>query len=385
MKKLCLLVVFCCLFAAAGAQTEPQNSYSQTVQNALKAGDSAQCIALLQTALQQKSGASAAERLEIASVLAVVQEQLGLFAEAQSNYSVAANLSAAVNRSRTGNAVADTEYLLGAVRCALCCGNTIAADYILSTAFNGVSDTAALAYTKLYAVWSWLCKIQSETELKEPLAVLKSMTDLQSLNTVKPSVLLTLWYFTGDASFAASLEKDFPLSPEAAVVKGESAVLPTVFWYMGPAGYSSTGVAQADKLVTKIPVDEESVSALSKGSEPVTEPASDKTVSAVTSETAAKKADADVQSEAVTETASNVPAAAKEYSVYQQTGFYRNRDYAEEMVDKLAAAGFSSTIRSEVRSSGTTYYAVLVGDDAAGTMGAKLKKAGFDCYPVSAD
>ncbi len=380
MKKLCLLALLCCLSFAANAQ----DNYSQTVQNALKAGDSAQCIALLQSALKQKPDAPAAERLEIVSVLAVVQEQLGMFAEAQSNFSVAANLSASVNRSRTGNAVADTEYLLGAVRCALCCGNTIAADYILSTAFNGVSDTAALAYTKLYAIWSWLCKIQSESELKEPLAVLKSMTGLQSLNTVKPSVLLTLWYFTGDESCAATLQKDFPLSPEAAVVKGESFVLPTVFWYMGPAGYSSTGVTQAARLETKVPVEEP-------------EGAAEKTATAVPAETdsgaktAAGSTAASVNSATPTSvkpdkvSAVNEKTAAEKYAVYQQVGFYKNREYAEEMTDRLAAAGFSGIIRSEVRSSGTTYYAVLVGDDAAGTMGSRLKKAGFDCYPVSAD
>ena len=49
--------------------------------------------------------------------------------------------------------------------------------------------------------------------------------------------------------------------------------------------------------------------------------------------------------------------------------------------EKLSKKGFSSYIRSEKRSSGKTYYAVLV-DDTDGSMEKKLKSAGFDCYPV---
>jgi cell division protein FtsN len=65
---------------------------------------------------------------------------------------------------------------------------------------------------------------------------------------------------------------------------------------------------------------------------------------------------------------------------WQQVGFYRSREYAEELVLRLKQKGFEPVIRSETRPSGTVYHAVLVPEDSGRTMGARLKDAGFESY-----
>ncbi|MCR4940558.1 MAG: hypothetical protein K5930_10705, partial [Treponemataceae bacterium] len=162
---------------------------------------------------------------------APLQEQLGLYQEAQTNYSIAANLSASIKSSSGQSAVADEVLLLGAVRCALSCGDTPSADYILSTAFSSPLSSETQAYKILYAVWSWLCKSEDGEVPAQPVAVLKQSVQLSSMQVVKPAMLLTLWYVTGDASYSSQLEKEFPNSPEYAVVKGNAAFMPVPFWY----------------------------------------------------------------------------------------------------------------------------------------------------------
>lgn len=171
------------------------------------------------------------EKLEILTLLAPLQEQLGLYQDAQTNYSIAANLSASIKAASGSSAVADETLLLGAVRCALSCGDTPSADYILSTAFSAPVSAETQAYKILYAVWSWLCKSEDGIVPAQPVAVLKQSVQQSSMKIVKPVMLLTLWYVTGDNTYAAQLEKEFPQSPECAVVKGNASFMPVPFWY----------------------------------------------------------------------------------------------------------------------------------------------------------
>ena len=184
-------------------------------------------------ALKDKYAAATAtkEKLEILTLLAPLQEQLGLYQDAQTNYSIAANLSASIRASSGESAAADETLLLGAVRCALSCGDTPSADYILSTAFSAPVSTETQAYKILYAVWSWLCKSEDGVVPAQPVAVLKQSVQQSSMKIVKPVMLLTLWYVTGDNTYAAQLEKEYPQSPECAVVKGNASFMPVPFWY----------------------------------------------------------------------------------------------------------------------------------------------------------
>lgn len=181
----------------------------------------------------EKAG-SVREKLDILSLLAPIQEQLGLYQEAQTNYSLAANYSASINSAAGKGAVADSTYLLGAVRCALSCGDTPSADYIMSTAFTGTVSTETQAYRMLYAVWSWLCKSENGVAPQQPIAVLRQSIQLSSMKAVRPAMLLTLWYITGDEACRDQLEKEFPDSIECAVTKGNASLMPAPFWYFVP-------------------------------------------------------------------------------------------------------------------------------------------------------
>jgi cell division protein FtsN len=66
--------------------------------------------------------------------------------------------------------------------------------------------------------------------------------------------------------------------------------------------------------------------------------------------------------------------------VWQQTGFFKNREYAEDLSGKLEKLGFKPVIREEKRPSGTIYFSVLVPEDADRTAEKRLKDAGFESY-----
>ena len=55
----------------------------------------------------------------------------------------------------------------------------------------------------------------------------------------------------------------------------------------------------------------------------------------------------------------------------------------EKLAKKVRDKGFDAYFYEESRKSGDIYYIVAVDDDTSGTVGEKLKSAGFDCYPVS--
>ena len=66
----------------------------------------------------------------------------------------------------------------------------------------------------------------------------------------------------------------------------------------------------------------------------------------------------------------------------EQLGLFRNKENADILIKDLKAKGFTGYSYTETRASGTTYYIVVVDENKDGTMGKKLRAAGFDCYPV---
>ncbi|MCM1322378.1 MAG: hypothetical protein NC041_00360 [Bacteroides sp.] len=180
--------------------------------------------------------AAGAEKQQIHALLAAVFEHQGKYSEAETHYRQAAGLSAK-------GAPADTEknrnsdsadFLLKAVRCILSRGDFAAADELLTQIASDSSAVSRAPLIKLYAVWSWLCKIENEKNLFEPIVVLKSYLDLPEMQPVVPSILFTLWYLTSDAVYAETLKKSYPASPEAAVVSGKAGLTPAPFWYFIP-------------------------------------------------------------------------------------------------------------------------------------------------------
>jgi len=200
-----------------------------TVKDGIVEASAAETVQTLKDKYAKASGSK--EKLDILTLLAPLQEHLGLYQDAQMNYSIAANLSASIKASSGEGTAADEALLLGAVRCALSCGDTPSADYILSTAFSSPVSQETQAYKILYAVWSWLCKSEDDVIPAQPVAVLKQSIQLSTMKVVKPAMLLTLWYVTGDGTYATQLEKEYPQSPEYAVTKGNASFMPVPFWF----------------------------------------------------------------------------------------------------------------------------------------------------------
>jgi hypothetical protein len=66
----------------------------------------------------------------------------------------------------------------------------------------------------------------------------------------------------------------------------------------------------------------------------------------------------------------------------QQLGLFREKGNAMALVQQLKEKGFTASVTSEKRPSGTTYFIVVVSENASGSMGDQLRSAGFECYPV---
>ncbi len=340
MTRRLFILLFCAVTAMAVISAQSGTLPAPVQEQVEKAATPDEAVAILRKALAASPAPSATQKTHLLAFLASLLEQTGQYQEARHQYSLAANASATVNNAAGRGAVAAPEYLLGAVRCALATGDTATADYVLSTAFFDIQNPDVIAQVKLYAVWSWLCKVETEAEIQQPVSALKSFLSLSSMKSVKPSVLLTLWYITGSAEYAGMLQKEFPSSTECAVVQGEAQVMPNAFWYFLPA------TARTADAVT------------------VTPPAPAAPV--------------------ISSAASAAPAAetASESAVHWQLGFFRNKENAQDLVNRLAKAGFSAVIKEDRRPSGTTYFTVTVPENKEGTMGQNLKNAGFECYPV---
>ena len=263
--------------------------------------------------------------------LASLQEQMSLYGDAQKNYAAAAGIAAGDAEGMPKKT--NEQLVLDAVRCALCCGEYSIADSYLNSAVRNSKNAEILSYVKLYAQWSALCRAENVNDLNEPLELLKAYLKVDSMKSVHPVILLTLWYVTGDKSWSSQITKNYPSSTEAAIVRGDVQLLPTPFWFFVP----KSGVAEQG-----------------------TGTFSD--VSTVTSESVA-------------------PAPATKNTKWQ-LGLFKTESNAKLLCEEVQKKGFEAYVTSEVRASGTTYYIVLVKDDGTDTTADKLRSAGYDCYPV---
>lgn len=263
--------------------------------------------------------------------LASLQEQMSLYGDAQKNYAAAAGIAAGDAEGMPKKT--NEQLVLDAVRCALCCGEYSIADSYLNSAVRNSKNAEILSYVKLYAQWSALCRAENVNDLNEPLELLKAYLKVDSMKSVHPVILLTLWYVTGDKSWSTQITKNYPSSTEAAIVRGDVQLLPTPFWFFVP----KSGVAEQG-----------------------TGTFSD--VSTVTSESVA-------------------PTPATKNTKWQ-LGLFKTESNAKLLCEEVQKKGFEAYVTSEVRASGTTYYIVLVKDDGTNTTADKLRSAGYDCYPV---
>lgn len=333
-----------------------------------------------------QSASSTEQKVSAYSQLASLQEQLGFYTDAKNSWSLAANYSAAVKVSQGNSSSAAEAPLLGAVRCALSTGDTATADYIMSTAFLQEVSPETQAYVKLYAVWSWLCKVETQEELAQPVAVLQNALQQTSMQTVKPVVLLTLWYLTGNQTYADQIHESFPSSPEDAVANGGAVIMPAPFWYFVPAVRPEQA---ASREATDVYKSADAVSKADTGTASTNEDSSAKSTAsadeaqiAPAGSSTSTSSGSNASEPANTAKTESSSSAESTKVVYQQLGFFRDKANAQSLVDRVAKSGFKAEIREEKRASGTVYYAVVVPENADETVGQQLKNAGYECYPV---
>lgn len=294
-----------------------------------------------------------AEKRSLYYFLGSLQEQAALYEDARASYVAAAAIGAGDAHGMPKRS--SEQLVLDAVRTSLSCGDWQTADLYLNSAVRNSADDAVQAYVKLYSVWSLLCRADSRNALEEPLALLRAYSSISNMEIVRPQVLFTLWYLTGEQSWSGSLKKRYPASLETGIVNGTVRLLPAPFWYFVPHN--------------EITVDD------TDGGEEIVSIAGDGKTGSASGAVAGSAANGNVKgSGSAASSGATVGGAVK-----LQLGLFRDKANADALVKRVGERGFSGYITTETRSSGTTYYIVLV-DDSDGSVADKLRSAGFECY-----
>lgn len=306
---------------------------AEVMDNATYEDNARKAVTYIQDSLKKITVSS--EKRSLYAFLGSLQEQLLMYREAASSYATAAGISA-VDAAGMPKKTAE-QLVLDAIRCSLCYGDTVTCDSYLNSAVRDSREPLIQAYVKLYDVWNDLCKMQDTARIDEQISLLRAYSNMESMKPVWPSVLLTLWYITGEGTYESSIKSLYPSSPEAAIVQGKVQMLPAPFWFFMP----KKGNAIADAV-----------------------------------ENAVESQKVSVEKDTV-ETTVDSGAIKK-----QQIGLFRSRENAQNLCNKLKDKGFTGYIITETKPSGNVYYLVVVDENSQGTMGNQLRSAGFECYPL---
>ena len=277
------------------------------------------------------------EKRSLYIFLGNMQEQLAYYDDAKKSYASAAGISAA--NAEGMQKKSNEQLVLDAVRCALCQGDYETAHAYLNSSIRNSKDNLIQAYTKLYTQWAALCSVESKEDLAEPVEILKAYSKVDSMKELRPAILLTLWYVTGESQYSKEITKSFPKSTEAAIVNGDAQLLPTPFWFFVPK------LGEVEQGIGSIVI-QNAESEKKLASEP-------------------KK---------VIQSSSEI--------IKLQLGLFRTENNAKLLVEELKSKGFDCYITTEKRSSGTTYYIVLIHENKERTLADKLRSSGYECYIV---
>ena len=307
-----------------------------------------------------------------------LQEQLARFDDARASYAEAAAISAG-DAERMPKKSSE-QLVLDAVRGALSAGDYATAERYLNSEVRNSADEAVQARIKLYALWAELCRANVSADLDESVVMLKAYVSLKSMASVKPAVLLTLWYLTGDAAYAAALKKEFPASLETGIVKGSVQLLPSPFWYFLPrkeAALPEIDSGGAEKIAS---TEKDAGAAVPQKTESKKNSGQSQSVQNVA---AGSESSGVSKTQTGDEQGQSAAAAQGGGSSLRrlQLGLFREKANADRLVAALKDKGFTAAVTTETRASGTTYYIVAV-DETDGSIGDKLRTAGFEFYPL---
>ncbi|MBR7064202.1 MAG: SPOR domain-containing protein [Treponema sp.] len=294
--------------------------------------------------------------------LASLQESISLYEDARKSYVNAAKISS-LNASGMPKK-SNEQLVLDAVRCALNVGDYKTAESYLNSQVRNTQNEIIQAKIKMYSLWSALCKSASASELEESIVMLKAYLKLPSMSSVKPAILLTLWHLTGSDEWASILKKDFASSLETGIVKGDVKILPSPFWYFLPRGDSVFPLVEDVQEVGTIPESDKI--------------AKDEIVSKSAS---SSKNETSSKGENVQKRETSSKTETPEPIRKLQLGLFKEKQNAQKLVDTLKQKGFDGYIITETRSSGTTYYLVIV-DEKTKSIADTLRTAGFEFYPL---
>lgn len=267
------------------------------------------------------------EKKTVLRTLASFEERLGKLSDAARHFHDAAHADASIR---------DDNLLLDSARCRLLMNDTSEADSLVRSVLLSTFDPSVQIRSRVYA--AWISLLQGNKE--EALAIMKSYIANPAYDEYASQLLFTLWWVASDLSARDKLLSTWPLTLEAALIRGEAALQPSSFWMLMERSIPgfAVSVTESSQVSPEPAVKEESVQSQSP-------PSSDQ-------------------------------------KTWQQVGFFKSSDYADELVAKLRKAGFQPIIRNEKRPSGTVYFSVLVPEDAQRSVGMKLKNAGYESFLV---
>ncbi|MGL4982065.1 MAG: SPOR domain-containing protein [Treponemataceae bacterium] len=169
---------------------------------------------------------NAEKNQEIWSQLSSIYEQIGEYFDAASAYSQAALLSPP-NLS--------PKYTLGQARCLLFAGDVGSAQEVLNDLLQtgaDILDKKTFAEVKLLNIWCDIAKAPNSNAQAKNIALLRSYIADDNMENVRSACLYTLWWLSGDDQVKNTLQRDYPASPEAALVGKEATLMPSAIWFL---------------------------------------------------------------------------------------------------------------------------------------------------------
>lgn len=329
MKKKVLILIFSLCTSLIFSQTKAKD----IILKAQESESISESIEYLKAQIEINKDITEKRALYI--FLASIQEQSAFFDDARVSYATAASFSCGDAEGMVKKT--NEQLVLDAVRCALNSGDYQTAELYLNSTVRNSKSESIQSYIKLYSVWCTLCKAETKADLQEPVELLKAYTKIDSMEKIKPSIFLTLWYLTGEKIYAQSLNTSFPKSIETSIVNGEVQMLPTPFWFFIP----KLGQAESELAIKS------------------------------------------VESESKT-TAESHTEKTKNSKSKLQLGLFSTKENAELLVKELESKDVKCYINEEKRASGNVYYSVLfdVVSDSENDDADKIRSMGYECYFV---
>ncbi|MGP1587096.1 MAG: SPOR domain-containing protein [Treponemataceae bacterium] len=296
------------------------------------------------------------EKKALLHKLAKYQELSNMFPEAEKTYCNLASICSGDEK---------IAFVLAATESSLSYGNEKRADELLASIAEKARNGKFAPQLKLYAVWSWLSKCSVYDDTYEPVAVLKSYLDLPAMQNLKPQILFTLFYITGQLKYAKELKDFFPHSMEYGIVCRKIELSPSPFWF-----FSCRKIADEKELAKLLGEQDSQLNfATNTESEQLVFP---------------QKTEGDVSVQKTEQKKQENTETSSVQIIYYQLGFFSSKENALDLVKRAKKKNIDAEIQQIKRPSGNTYFAVIVKTDDMET-GMFIRNSGFECYPIFAE